>query len=84
MNTISLDAPFVSVKPRHSVEDSAVDQHLDSQPEIDQRDIEDLQIVAKWYESAVIEKEAIDAVFSNYDDELKSALSQFGDDAPTV
>lgn len=77
MNTISLDAPFVTAKSRHRVETATIDEQQELPPEIDQRDLEDLQIVARWYETASIEKEAIDDVFSNYG-ELKSALSTLG------
>ncbi|MBL6706114.1 MAG: hypothetical protein ISQ06_08385, partial [Planctomycetaceae bacterium] len=42
-------------------------------PEIDQRDIEDLQTLAKWYEETSIEFAEIDELFANFND-LKAEL----------
>lgn len=74
MKTISRNTPSVRMKSR--LEDADVDLDLDENLPcgIDQRDIEDLQTVARWFESAKIEFADIDDVFSNYD-QLKTRLS---------
>lgn len=74
MKTISLDAPNVRMETCLRDSDANLELAFDLPPEIDQRDIEDLQTLAKWYKSATIEFADIDDVFSEFDD-LKSVLS---------
>jgi hypothetical protein len=73
MKVISLDAPNVRMVTRPSDSGPSFELPFDLSPEIDQRDIEDLQTLAEWYRSASIECADIDAVFCNYE-ELKAAI----------
>ncbi|NQV22759.1 MAG: hypothetical protein HQ518_00185 [Rhodopirellula sp.] len=73
MKVISLNDPNVRMTSRPTDAGLSLDLPLDVPPEIDQRDIEDLQILARWYKSAAIELADIDNVFSHYD-ELKPFL----------
>jgi hypothetical protein len=73
MKVISLDAPNVRMVSRPSNSGPGFELPLDLPPEIDQRDIEDLQTLAKWYKSASIECEEIDEVFCDFE-ELKAAI----------
>ena len=74
MKTISIDAPNVRMESCSPDADARLELPLDLPPEIDQRDIEDLQTLAKWFKSASIEFADIDDIFSNFD-ELKPAFS---------
>jgi hypothetical protein len=74
MKTISTDAPNVCMESCVTDPDARIELPFELPPEIDQRDIEDLQTLAKWFESATIEFADIDDIFSNFDD-LKPALS---------
>lgn len=73
MKIISLNAPNVRMVSRPSDSGPSFELPLDLPPEIDQRDIEDLQTLAQWYKSAPIEFAEIDDIFTNFDD-LKSAF----------
>ena len=74
MKTISIDAPNVCMESCQADFATSPDLQLDFPEGIDQRDIEDLQILAKWFESTSIEFEDLDEVFCDFD-QLKSALS---------
>jgi hypothetical protein len=74
MKTISLDTPAVRMKPRHQESDMGFDELAELPCGIDQRDIEDLQTLARWYESSEIKFADIDDVFSNFD-QLKFSAS---------
>ena len=73
MKVISLDAPNVRMVTRPSDSGPSFELPLDLPPEIDQRDIEDLQTLAQWYKSASVELAEIDDIFADFD-ELKSAI----------
>ncbi|MFT5323767.1 MAG: hypothetical protein ACI8P0_001618 [Planctomycetaceae bacterium] len=73
MKTIALDAPNVRMATRVSDSGPSLELPLDLFPEINQRDIEDLQTLAKWFKETSIELAEIDDVFSDFDI-LKSAL----------
>jgi len=73
MKIIALDAPNVRMATRVSDSDPSLELPLDLLPEIDQRDIEDLQTLAKWFNETSIELAEIDEVFCNFDN-LKSAF----------
>lgn len=73
MKIIALDAPNVRMATRPSDSGPSFDLPLDLFPEIDQRDIEDLQTLAQWFKETSIELAEIDDVFSDYED-LKSAF----------
>ena len=72
MKIISLDAPNVRMVSRPSDSGPSFELPLDL-PEIDQRDIEDLQILAQFYKAASVELAEIDEIFTSFDD-LKSAI----------
>jgi hypothetical protein len=74
MKIIAPDAPNVRMVSRPSDSGPSFDLPLDVPPEIDQRDIEDLQILAQWYKSASIELAEIDSIFAEYDD-LRSTFN---------
>jgi hypothetical protein len=73
MKTISIDAPNVPMETCATHADAHLELTIDLPPEINQRDIEDLQTLAKWFKSASIEFADIDNIFSNFD-ELKPAF----------
>ncbi|MFT4557856.1 MAG: hypothetical protein ACI92S_003230 [Planctomycetaceae bacterium] len=73
MKTIALDAPNVRMATRVSDSGPSLELPLDLFPEINQRDIEDLQTLAKWFKETSVELAEIDDVFSDFDI-LKSAL----------
>ena len=73
MKIISLDAPNVRMVSRPSDSGPSFELPLDLPPEIDQRDIEDLQILVQFYKAASVELAEIDDIFTNFDD-LKSAI----------
>ena len=73
MKIISLDAPNVRMVSRPSDSGLSFELPLDLPPEIDQRDIEDLQILAQFYKAASVELAEIDEIFTSFDD-LKSAI----------
>lgn len=73
MKIIALDAPNVRMATRPSDSGPSFELPLDLLPEIDQRDIEDLQTLAQWFNETSIELAEIDDIFSDFDD-LKSAL----------
>lgn len=68
MKVISLDSPNTKMVSRPSDSGPSFDLPLDLPPEIDQRDIEDLQILAQFYKSASIEFAEIDDIFTDFDD----------------
>ena len=72
MKVISLDAPNVRMVSRPADSGPTFELPLDLPPEIDQRDIEDLRILAKWYKSAA-EFAEIDDIFCSFDN-LKLAI----------
>lgn len=67
MKTISHNTPTVRMKSRYDDADIEMEPGVSLPCGIDQRDIEDLQTVARWFESTKIEFADIDDVFSNYD-----------------
>ena len=67
MKTISFDTPTVQMASRRQDANIEFDIDADLPCGIDQRDIEDLQTLAKWFESSTIKFADIDDVFSNYD-----------------
>lgn len=73
MKIIALDAPNVRMATRPSDSGPSLDLPLDLLPEIDQRDIEDLQTLARWFQETSIELAEIDDVFCDFED-LKSAF----------
>jgi len=73
MKIIALDAPNVRMATRVPDSGPSVELPLDLLPEIDQRDIEDLQTLAQWFKETSIELAEIDEVFCDFDN-LKSAF----------
>ena len=73
MKIIALNSPNVRMTTRPSDSGPSFDLPLDLLPEIDQRDIEDLQTMAKWYQETSIEFAEIDELFANFND-LKAEL----------
>lgn len=73
MKIISLNAPNVRMATRPSDSGPSFELPLDLPPEIDQRDIEDLQTLANWYKETSVEFAEIDEIFKNFDN-LKSEL----------
>ena len=73
MKVISLDASNVRMVTRPSDSGPSFELPIDLPPEIDQRDIEDLQTLAQWYKSASVEFAEIDDVFCDFEN-LKSAI----------
>tara|TARA_R110002072_G_scaffold303109_1_gene493959 strand:+ start:54875 stop:55102 length:228 start_codon:yes stop_codon:yes gene_type:complete len=73
MKIIALNSPNVRMATRLSDSGPSVDLSLDLYPEIDQRDIEDLQTLAKWYQESSVEFAEIDELFANFKD-LKAEL----------
>lgn len=74
MKILSPNAPNVRMATRVADSGPSFDLPFDLPPEIDQRDIEDLQILAQWYKATSVELAEIDDVFSNFAD-LKSEFS---------
>jgi hypothetical protein len=73
MKIIAPDAPNVRMATRVSNSGPSFELPLDLLPEINQRDIEDLQTLAKWFKETSIELAEIDDVFSDFD-HLKCAF----------
>ena len=73
MKIIALNAPNVRMATRVSDSGPSFELPLDLLPEIDQRDIEDLQTLAKWFKETSVELAEIDDVFCDFDI-LKSAF----------
>ncbi|MGZ0168833.1 MAG: hypothetical protein ACKVHE_04710 [Planctomycetales bacterium] len=67
MKVISLDAPNVRMVSRPSDFGPSLELPPDLPPEFNQRDIEDLQTLARWYKSASMELAEIDDFFTDFD-----------------
>ena len=72
MKIISLDAPNVWMDSRPADSGPSFELPLDLPPEIDQRDIEDLQTLAQWYKASSNEFAATDGILADID-QLKTA-----------
>ena len=73
MKIISLDAPNVWMDSRPADSGPSFELPLDLPPEIDQRDIEDLQTLAQWYKTTSSKFAETDEILADFD-QLKSTV----------